>query len=372
MLLDEVHTYEGTTGAQAAFVIRRWRHQIGRPVQFVGLSATLREAQSFFGQLRRPPGTRCRRHHAHRQLTFSEGMEYLVALRGDPVSGASLLSTTIQTAMLLRRVSTVNRAAVYGSRLFVFTDDLDVTNRLYFDLLDAEGRDSWGRPNPSRERPARCAPKQHDARALPSGSHSGRHGTCARPSVITSTCQRPADRADELTGPRCSSRKRRHRRDCVSRRRLQRPYRRCSPSAQGTEGRSAVPSAEGPRVVAYEGCARGPWSSSPTTAGTASPTRATTCCSIRSSTRSRYRSETRTSCGSRPPSRSWTGWRRRSLPPFVARCGSTLPAPLRITNREANTPLHDSGPPSDWVDPAMTEEHAVRDGLLEHVQRPCT
>ena len=38
-----------------------------------------------------------------------------------------------------------------GSRVFAFTDDLDVTNRLFHNLLDAEGRDSWGRPLPRRQ-----------------------------------------------------------------------------------------------------------------------------------------------------------------------------------------------------------------------------
>jgi superfamily II DNA or RNA helicase len=150
MLLDEVHTYEGTTGAQAAYVIRRWRRAMGRSVQFVGLSATLREAQTFFAELVGLAD------HAVASITpgssdlISEGMEYLLALRGDPVSGTSLLSTTIQASMLLRRTLELEASAnvPFGSRLFVFTDDLDVTNRLYFDLLDAEGRDSWGRPNP--------------------------------------------------------------------------------------------------------------------------------------------------------------------------------------------------------------------------------
>ncbi len=148
MLLDEIHTYEGTTGAQAAYVIRRWRHALSRPVQFVGLSATLREAQSFFSQLVGLPD------HAITNLSpsstdlITEGMEYLIALRGDPVSGTSLLSTTIQASMLLRRALDPDATGPFGSRLFVFTDDLDVTNRLYFDLLDAEGRDSWGHPNP--------------------------------------------------------------------------------------------------------------------------------------------------------------------------------------------------------------------------------
>jgi hypothetical protein len=36
---------------------------------------------------------------------------------------------------------------VFGQRTFVFTDDLDVTNRLYFDLLSAEGRTSSGKPD---------------------------------------------------------------------------------------------------------------------------------------------------------------------------------------------------------------------------------
>jgi hypothetical protein len=150
MLLDEVHTYEGTTGAQAAYVIRRWRHAIGRPVQFVGLSATLRDAQTFFAQLVGLAD------HAVSSVTpgsgdlISEGMEYMLALRGDPVSGTSLLATTIQASMLLRRTLDRDRSSTdaFGTRLFVFTDDLDVTNRLYFDLLDAEGRDSWGHPNP--------------------------------------------------------------------------------------------------------------------------------------------------------------------------------------------------------------------------------
>ena len=39
----------------------------------------------------------------------------------------------------------------FGRKLFAFTDDLDVTNRLFFNLRDAEGQDSWG--NPKRENP---------------------------------------------------------------------------------------------------------------------------------------------------------------------------------------------------------------------------
>src|SRR5262249_38709466 len=36
----------------------------------------------------------------------------------------------------------------FGQRLFVFTDDLDVTNRLFDNLRDAEGYDLFGRADP--------------------------------------------------------------------------------------------------------------------------------------------------------------------------------------------------------------------------------
>ena len=51
MLLDEVHTYTGTTGAQASMVLKRWKQALMAPVKFVGLSATLTEAERFFSEL---------------------------------------------------------------------------------------------------------------------------------------------------------------------------------------------------------------------------------------------------------------------------------------------------------------------------------
>jgi len=162
ILLDEVHTYAGTTGAQNALVLRRWRHALGRQPTFVGLSATLREARSFFAEV-----TGLGEHEvmviepAQADL-IEEGMEYTLALRSDPTSGATVLATTIQTAMLLRRMldpraSGSSAQPVTSGRVFAFTDDLDVTNRLYWSLQDAEGWDAFGRPRPpSAERPARA------------------------------------------------------------------------------------------------------------------------------------------------------------------------------------------------------------------------
>lgn len=154
VLLDEVHTYIGIHGAQVAYLLRRWQQVIGKRVQFTGLSATLRSAAEFFTQLvGLKPGSV--EEISPGDDVQPEGMEYLLALRGDPVSGTSLLSTSIQAAMLLKRVlDPANNAAsngAYGSRVFAFTDDLDVTNRLFHNLLDAEGLNSLGRPRGGRQ-----------------------------------------------------------------------------------------------------------------------------------------------------------------------------------------------------------------------------
>lgn len=58
-------------------------------------------------------------------------------------------------AMLLSRIHDPRGSAqsegAFGRKVFLFTDALDVTNRLFFDLRDAEGEDSWG--NPDRLKP---------------------------------------------------------------------------------------------------------------------------------------------------------------------------------------------------------------------------
>ena len=150
VLLDEVHTYEGTTGAQVAGVLRRWRHARRKPVHFVGLSATLREAPRFLADLTGLPSQTVTSVEPRDADIEHEGQEYMIAARADPHSGASVLSTSIQTAMLMQRamdpIADPPSGGAFGQRLFTFTDDLDVTNRLYFDLLDAEGLNSWGSP----------------------------------------------------------------------------------------------------------------------------------------------------------------------------------------------------------------------------------
>jgi hypothetical protein len=148
MLLDEVHTYAGASGAQVAYLLRRWRRMLGSPVSFVGLSATLAEGQQFFARLTGLSEQATAEIAPSPSEHVSEGAEYLLALRGDPVSRAALLSTTIQTAMLMSRMldapASQRSRGLYGERIFLFTDDIDVTNRMYFAMLDAEGRSSNG------------------------------------------------------------------------------------------------------------------------------------------------------------------------------------------------------------------------------------
>jgi hypothetical protein len=148
VLLDEIHTYSGTHGAQVANLIRRWHGEMASPSHVVGLSATLADPKGFFSELIGAdtgsvavvaPGDA-----EMREL----GREYFMALRGDPASQTSLLSTTIQTAMLMRRMLDrepgVPSDGMFGSRLFAFTDNLDVVNRLHSQLQDAEGWQAGG------------------------------------------------------------------------------------------------------------------------------------------------------------------------------------------------------------------------------------
>lgn len=150
MLLDEIHTYEGLGGAHVAHLLRRWRHARGRrPGQglvMVGLSATLARAEQFFARLTGlAPGQVSYITPSDAEMV-EEGIEYNLVLKGDPVSGTSLLSTSVQTNMLLARMldaptgsarAEVSRGA-YGQKVFAFTDTLDVINRWYHIEQDAE------------------------------------------------------------------------------------------------------------------------------------------------------------------------------------------------------------------------------------------
>lgn len=143
LLLDEVHTYSGTHGAQVANLLRRWRSGFATPPHIVGLSATLADPAGFFSTLTGLSPNHVAAIGPQPSEMKPIGREYFLALRGDPASQTSLLSTTIQTAMLMRRMLDISPGVpshrAFGSKVFTFTDDLDVVNRLHSQLEDAEG-----------------------------------------------------------------------------------------------------------------------------------------------------------------------------------------------------------------------------------------
>lgn len=140
VLLDEVHTYEGVAGAQASVLLRRWRHASGASPHFVGLSATLADAQRFFADFISVRPSLVRELSPRSEDMEPLGQQYMLAVRGDPISQTNLLSATIQVSMLLRRLLDVRGdGGAFGEKLFAFTDNLDVINRLFHTLMDAEG-----------------------------------------------------------------------------------------------------------------------------------------------------------------------------------------------------------------------------------------
>jgi len=157
LMIDEVHTYSGTSGSQSALVFRRWRYALSMSgcLRYVGLSATLKDAARFFSQLAGLRSSLVTEVSPHDNELASQSMEYQLVLRGDPASRTQLLSTTIQASFLMARLLDPPGDAGpsqghFGSRVFTFTDDLDATNRLFDYLRDAEARDIFGNPDGAR------------------------------------------------------------------------------------------------------------------------------------------------------------------------------------------------------------------------------
>lgn len=152
LLLDEVHAYEGLHGAQVAWTLRRWRYWSRNQNQhIVGLSATLKDAPKHLGTLVGMSASAVEQFTPAESELDYKGIEYNLAVKGDPVSGASLLATSIQSAMLVGRLLTPRNASAresdddeiqqsdfYGRKVFGFTDNLDSLNRWYSDTTDAD------------------------------------------------------------------------------------------------------------------------------------------------------------------------------------------------------------------------------------------
>lgn len=158
LLLDEIHAYEGLTGAQVGWVIRRWRHWARiSSLHVVGLSATLRDAPQHVARVAGISASQVQEFRPRPGLEGAgemeaEGAEYNLAVKGDPAAGASLLGTSIQTGMLLSRLLTprtlgppgtgveIQPEEFFRKKVFGFSDNLDSVNRWFSDMSDAESR----------------------------------------------------------------------------------------------------------------------------------------------------------------------------------------------------------------------------------------
>ncbi len=156
LLLDEVHAHEGLTGAQVAWVLRRWRHWARvKSLHVVGLSATLRDAPLHLARVAGLVPSQVQEFRPRPGLDEvgemeAEGAEYSLAIKGDPAAGASLLGTSIQAGMLLARLLTprnlgpsdpseqIRPEEFFRKKVFGFSDNLDSVNRWFSDMTDAE------------------------------------------------------------------------------------------------------------------------------------------------------------------------------------------------------------------------------------------
>jgi hypothetical protein len=152
---------------------------------WVGLSATLLDSEQFFGKLTGISPDFVREVVPLGDDLERRGHEYQLLLRGDPTSQTALLSTSIQSLMLLLRLldplGSDESKGFFGSKVFAFCDNLDLTNRLYRQLLDAEGRDPVGKIDPKKNgslallRSEAHSPQGRDTRDWPERDRSGQN-----------------------------------------------------------------------------------------------------------------------------------------------------------------------------------------------------
>ena len=104
----------------------------------VGLSATLRDAGDFFATLTGTERSNVEVIAPAPDDLLPTSREYGIVLRGDPISGASF-AVRNHPDRDAARTHLGHHAGHLGSVAFAFTDNLDVINRLYDNLRDAEG-----------------------------------------------------------------------------------------------------------------------------------------------------------------------------------------------------------------------------------------
>src|SRR5438309_11114203 len=96
VLLDEIHTYEGTSGAQNAILLRRLRTALRGPILWAGLSATLENPEASLAEFATLYGERISHIAAFSDELEEAGTAYLVALGYHRSSLPGPLSRTVR------------------------------------------------------------------------------------------------------------------------------------------------------------------------------------------------------------------------------------------------------------------------------------
>jgi hypothetical protein len=148
VLADEIHLYSHVHGAQVGYALRRLaarsaRNSDGRPVLAVGMSATLGDPASAWGQLieRDSVDLITPDRSAGERQSNPRGREYFYFLqpeaesRGQDISGAS---TSVQGFMCLAHGMRRRTGSDGGYRGLVFLDSIDKVRRLHSVYQDAE------------------------------------------------------------------------------------------------------------------------------------------------------------------------------------------------------------------------------------------
>lgn len=106
MLLDEIHLYTGTFGAQVAYLLRRWSHLTRRQTHFVGSSATIAEGAAFFASLVGLDQSVVEEISPNADHMVSEEQSTCSRCAAIPVSQTAMLSTSIQALTYASRLLT--------------------------------------------------------------------------------------------------------------------------------------------------------------------------------------------------------------------------------------------------------------------------
>ncbi|MEA5536686.1 DEAD/DEAH box helicase [Crocosphaera sp. XPORK-15E] len=142
VLFDEVHLYHSLYGAHIHHLIQRLENLSGNPLTKIAASATVAHPERFaskffYGEENHPILI----HSASGYESEASGLEVLYFLQSpEEANRVGAAPTLIQSAMAMGHGLFVDRPHDQGDRGIIFTESLDIANRLSAQIQDAEQR----------------------------------------------------------------------------------------------------------------------------------------------------------------------------------------------------------------------------------------